>query len=83
MVNLTQLDANPFRGLLELFQLGQGRLDTLGQDGVHHEVLVEVALAGVAIALEHEEVAIVGDLTADRPVTGVIKLLCRDFRALA
>lgn len=63
---LTKLDRNSFRGLLELFQLSQGRLDPLGHDGVHHEVLVEVALSRVAVALEHEEVAVVGDLASDR-----------------
>ena len=31
---LTKLDRNSFRGLLELFQLSQGRLDALGHDGV-------------------------------------------------
>ena len=61
------LDAHPFRGLLELFQLGQGRFHPLGQDGAHHKVLVEVALPGEPVALEHHEVAVVVDLSSDGP----------------
>ncbi len=40
-------------------------LDSLGQDGIHHKVLEEESLAGVAVPLEHVEVAIVCDLATD------------------
>ncbi len=47
-------------------ELAERGLDPLRQNGVHDEILEEETLAGVAIPLEHVEVAIVRNLSADR-----------------
>jgi hypothetical protein len=66
LVHGGQLDVKTLGRLLKPLQLGQGRLDALRQDRVHHKVLVEEAFPRVLVALEYHEVPVVGDLSTDR-----------------
>ena len=67
---------NPEVGKLP-FQFCQSGFDSFSQDRVHDKVLVEEPLPAVLVPLEDHEVAVVGDLTANRADLLRVKELCR------